>query len=87
MVIISSKTLHEVGGIDYRWLSKHFKHLALDWCEINGNAQYNLFKVSELLAYINTYKTACKNPSQVRKSFEMMNKLKEVLNAATLSRS
>lgn len=77
---ITSKEIHDLTGFKYLWIAKHFKHLALDCYHISGHAQYNVFNVGDILAYIEAYKTACKNPLQVKKSYEMMNKLKGVLN-------
>lgn len=83
---VSSKDIHDATGFKYIWITKHFGYLALETYKHIGHATYNIYNVSDILSYINTYNTACKNPAQVEKSFQMMNKLKEVLNDTTLSR-
>lgn len=78
-MLITSKAIHELG-FKYNWINKHFKHLALDYYYLSGHAQYNIFNVSDLVTAIEKYKTPCKNPIQVKKSYDMMNKLKGELD-------
>lgn len=77
---ITSKEIHDMG-FRFSWINKHFKHLALDYCFLSGCAQYNIFNVEQILIEISKYKTSCKNPTQVAKSYAMMDKLKKALHA------
>jgi hypothetical protein len=75
---ISSKDIYKLG-YRYSWVHKHFNKLAIDTYVLIGHAQYNQYRIEDILKYISTYISYCKNPMQEAKSKEMLNRLGDKL--------